>query len=60
MVAYECSKTTRLEVKEYLLDCDSKLQECALKFLLKNENIDYVLVGMRKSSYVHDIMALKE
>ncbi|MDQ7043865.1 MAG: aldo/keto reductase [Sulfurimonas sp.] len=60
MVAYECSKTTRLEVKEYLLDCDSRLQECALKFLLKNENIDYVLVGMRKSSYVHDIMALKE
>ncbi len=60
MVAYECSKNTRIALKEHFTECSVSLQECALKFLSQRENIDYILIGMRKSSYVHDIMALKE
>ncbi|MDF1876550.1 aldo/keto reductase [Sulfurimonas sp. SAG-AH-194-L11] len=60
MVSYECTKSTKIQLKEKLGTCSASLQECALKFLLECESIDYILVGMRKSSYVHDIMALKE
>ncbi len=60
MVAYECSKSTRIHLKNQLGECSASLQECALKFLLQRESIDYILIGMRKSSYVQDIMALKE
>jgi len=60
MIAYECSKSTRVQLKEQLAGCNASLQECALRFLMQRESIDYILVGMRKSSYVHDIMALKE
>ncbi len=59
MVAFECSKTTKLQVKEFLKGCQSTLQECALKFLMEKEEIDYILVGMRKGSYVHQVMALQ-
>ena len=58
MVAYECSKTTKVSLKDELEGCEKRLQACALEFLLENESIDYVLVGMRKSSYVSDIMSL--
>jgi aryl-alcohol dehydrogenase-like predicted oxidoreductase len=58
MVAYECSKKTKLTLSEEFSDCESKLQECALRFLLQRESIDYILVGMRKSSYVHETLAL--
>ncbi len=60
MVAYECSKTTKLQIKEFLKGCDASMQECALRFLMKKNDIDYILVGMRKPSYVHQIMALKD
>jgi aryl-alcohol dehydrogenase-like predicted oxidoreductase len=60
MVAYECSKRVRSELKEEFSNCDKKLQVCALEFLLKQENIDYILVGMRKPTYVQEIMALKK
>ncbi|MDF1879463.1 aldo/keto reductase [Sulfurimonas sp. SAG-AH-194-C20] len=60
MVAYECSKSTRVQLKEKLDVCSGSLQKCALKFLLERESIDYILIGMRKSSYVQGIMALKE
>lgn len=59
MVAYECGKTARVQLKTFLSDCDKKLQECALEFLLSKEYIDYVLVGMRKPSYVAEVLALK-
>ena len=60
MVVYECSKSTRVQLKEQLGECSASLQECALKFLVERESIDYILIGMRKSSYVQDVMALKE
>ncbi len=58
MVAFECSKTTKISLKNELEGCKKRLQACALEFLLKNENIDYVLVGMRKTSYIYDVVGL--
>ena len=58
MVAFECTKMTKVQLKEKLLGCDNTLQECALRFLMGEENIDYVLVGMRKPSYVMDVLGL--
>ncbi len=60
MVAYECSKNTRVQLKEEFEYCTSTLQECAIRFLKMRDNIDYILVGMRKPSYVVDIMALNQ
>jgi len=60
MVAYECSKRVRVELKEEFKECHKKLQECALEFLCKKDAIDYILVGMRKPSYVQEIMAMRE
>ena len=59
MVAYECSKNTTLALKDSLDACESSLQECAIRFLTQRDNVDYILVGMRKPSYVHEILALK-
>jgi len=58
MVLYECSKSTRLELSSVLDSCREKLQSCALKFLLQCEDVDYILVGMRKPSYVNEVLAL--
>ena len=58
MVAYECSKSTRVQLKEELEGCSATLQECAINFLKERESIDYILIGMRKPSYVADVMAL--
>jgi len=60
MVAYECSKSTRVMLKEQLESCEKPLQECAIRFLKDRESIDYILVGMRKPSYVHEILSLKD
>ena len=56
MVAYECSKNTRAQLKDELFSCEKKLQECALEFLQERECIDYILIGMRKPLYVAEIM----
>jgi aryl-alcohol dehydrogenase-like predicted oxidoreductase len=58
MVAYECSRKTRVQLKDEFNECGASLQNCALKFLLDNENIDYVLIGARKPSYVADIISI--
>jgi len=59
MVLHECSKNTRTSLKEFFKECDSTMQECSLRFLMQRESIDYILVGMRKPSYVHEILSLK-
>jgi aryl-alcohol dehydrogenase-like predicted oxidoreductase len=59
MVLYECSKNTRVKFKELFKECSGSMQECALEFLMQEESIDYILIGMRKPSYVHEILALK-
>ena len=60
MVAYECSKSTRVALKEQLGSCEKSLQECAIRFLKDRESIDYILVGMRKPSYLHEILSFKD
>ena len=57
MVAYECSKKTRIKLKKYFAECTLSMQECALRFLMQRENVDFILVGMRKPSYVNEIMS---
>jgi hypothetical protein len=56
MVAFECTKMTKVQLKEKIEGCDKTLQECALDFLQAQESIDYILVGMRKPSYVMQVM----
>ena len=60
MVAYECSKRVRTELKEEFRECHKKLQKCALEFLFQRDVIDYILIGMRKPSYVQEIISLKD
>ncbi|MCW9026124.1 MAG: aldo/keto reductase [Thiovulaceae bacterium] len=59
MVAYECSIKTKLALKEVFEECHTTMQECALSYLLNIDDIDYIAVGMRKQSYVHEIMSLE-
>jgi aryl-alcohol dehydrogenase-like predicted oxidoreductase len=59
MVAYECSKLTQTALKEEFKGCKKKMQLCALEFLLQQKEIDYVVVGMRKPSYVAEVLSLK-
>jgi len=58
MVGYECSKKTREALKEIFKECHVNMQECALNYLLGIDDIDYIAVGMRKPSYVNEIMSL--
>lgn len=60
MVAHECSKSTKIQLKEFFKECNSSMQECALNFLMQRDSIDYILVGMRKPTYVHQILSLRE
>lgn len=60
MVLHECAKNTRVSLKEFFKRDDLTLQEEALMFLMQDENIDYILVGMRKPSYVLEVLALKD
>nr|MDA3907575.1 aldo/keto reductase [Sulfurimonas sp.] len=60
MVLHECSKNTRSQLKDFFEECDSKMQECSLRFLMQEESIDYILVGMRKPSYVYEVLALED
>ena len=57
MVSYECARNTRKELKEIFATCYTSMQECAIKFLMEKEEIDYIVVGMRKPSYVDEILA---
>jgi aryl-alcohol dehydrogenase-like predicted oxidoreductase len=46
-------------LKDVLSECKKRLQECALEFLMQQDSIDFILVGMRKPSYVQEVMALE-
>jgi len=60
MVAHEGAQQTKKALKHLFRGCKKRLQECALEYLLKQESIDYVIVGARRVRYVYDILALKE
>jgi len=57
MVAYELSVATKkvLSSVNVLDGCEKQLQECAIKFLTSNSDVDYVLVGMRKVGYINEV-----
>jgi aryl-alcohol dehydrogenase-like predicted oxidoreductase len=59
MVEYECSVRTRDELKEFFKEPHIPMQEAAIKFLMKCENVDYIIVGMRKPLYIHEILCLR-
>lgn len=58
IVAYECSRNTRVKFKDIFEKSDLSMQEYALNFLKQRDSIDYILVGMRKPTYVHEVLAL--
>jgi aryl-alcohol dehydrogenase-like predicted oxidoreductase len=60
MVLYEISKKTKNELSHLFRDCNESMQVCALKYLLKQDSIDYVLVGARRMRYLYEILALRE
>jgi len=57
MVSYECSKNTRKNLKKQLEQCHTSIQEYVINFLMGKKEIDYIVVGMRKPSYVDEILA---
>lgn len=59
-VSFECSIKTREELKEFFKNCSVSMQECAIRFLMQNDDIDYILIGMRKPVYVYQILSLGE
>jgi len=59
MVSFECAKKTKEQLKDILNGCKFSLQKCALEFLMKEESIDYILIGMRKESYLNEIMEIE-
>lgn len=59
MVEYECSLRTRDELKVFFKESHLLMQEIAIKFLMECENVDYIIVGMRKPTYVHEILSLR-
>jgi len=60
MVAYESALMTKRLLKDSFTGCNKLMQECALKFLLTQENIDYIVLGMRKPSYLQQAIELKK
>lgn len=57
-VAYECSETTRAALTPLFQGCSKPMQVCAIEYLLHTECIDYVLAGMRKPSYIAQLMGI--
>lgn len=55
MVAYETSKTTKTSLKNIFSHSSDSMQKAALEFLNNEPNVDVILVGMRKVSYVNEI-----
>ncbi|MCF6330346.1 MAG: aldo/keto reductase [Sulfurimonas sp.] len=60
MVKFECAKKTKLALKEEFKGCKQSMQVCALNYLLNNDDVDFIAVGMRKPSYVNEVMSLAD
>ncbi len=60
MVEFECARKTKISLKEELSGCTQNMQVCALNYLLNSDDVDYIAVGMRKSSYVNEVMSLAD
>lgn len=55
-VAHECGLKVREALDAKLQGCEGALQNCALSYLLQREEIDVVLLGMRRPRYVAQIL----
>jgi aryl-alcohol dehydrogenase-like predicted oxidoreductase len=60
MVLFETSKKTKQSLKHLFKDSDTSMQEVALRYLLKQDSIDYILVGARRMKYLYEILSLKD
>ena len=60
MVGYECGKKAKQTLQPVLKGCEEPLQLCAVKYLLEQESIDYVVVGARRVKYVYEFLSLAE
>jgi len=59
MVLYECAKQTKSMLEHAGIEIKDTIEEAALKFLIDNDDIDYILVGMRKVKYVHALLKIE-
>ncbi|PHR55473.1 MAG: oxidoreductase [Arcobacter sp.] len=58
MVLYECSKQTKSMLEHAGIEIKDTIEEVALNTLINNADIDYILVGMRKTKYVKSLLDL--
>jgi len=59
MVKYECSKQTRSMLEHSGIEIKKTIQETALNDLINNADIDYILIGMRKTKYVNELINMR-
>lgn len=58
MVLYECSKQTKSMLEHAGIEVKDTIEKTALNDLIENVDIDYILVGMRKTKYVNALLEL--
>jgi len=58
MVLYECAKQTKSMLEHSGIEIKNKIEETALNFLIDNADIDYILIGMRRTKYVNALIDL--
>ena len=56
MVKYECSKQTKSMLEHAGIEIEDTIEKTALNELINSADIDYILVGMRKTKYVNAIL----
>ncbi len=58
MVLYECAKQTKSMLEHSGIVIEDTIEKTALNELIKCADIDYILVGMRKTKYVNALIDL--
>jgi len=58
MVLYECFKQTKSMLEHAGIEIKDTIEKRALNDLIDNADIDYILVGMRRTKYVNAIIEL--
>jgi len=59
MVLYECAKQTKSMLEHSGIEVKESIEETALKYLIENDDVDYILVGMRKVKYVNALLKIE-
>ena len=58
MVKYECAKQTKSMLEHSGIKIEDTIEKTALNELINCADIDYILVGMRKTKYVNALLEL--